>query len=91
MSVRVPVFSEQSMSMPAISSMAARRVTIAPLVNSCFAPIARVHVVTISMARGIEATSTHTAKERECLTISLSECWRFFGFSALALRPSTMR
>ena len=39
-------------------------VTMAPWAESAREPTARVVVVTISTARGIEATSTTTAKER---------------------------
>lgn len=43
--VRVPVLSEQSMFMPAISSMAVRRVTMAPCADSWRDPRANVVVL----------------------------------------------
>ena len=61
--VRVPVLSEHSMFMPAISSMEARRVTIAPCFDRSREPSASVVVHTISMAIGMEATSRTTAND----------------------------
>jgi len=58
--VRVPVLSEQRRFMPAISSTAARRVTMAPCAASCRDPRARVVVTTTSMATGMDATRTTT-------------------------------
>ena len=46
------------MFMPAVSSIAARRDTMAPSLLSSLLPIASVVVVTISIAMGIEATSS---------------------------------
>ena len=48
--------SEQSTSTPASSSIAARRLTIAPLVESNRAPTAMVTESTVGMATGIAAT-----------------------------------
>jgi hypothetical protein len=62
LSVSVPVLSEQSMSIPAISSIAHSLETIAPWLERKREPKASVVVVTISMATGIEATSSTTAK-----------------------------
>mmetsp|Transcript_24721 Transcript_24721/g.55472 ORF Transcript_24721/g.55472 Transcript_24721/m.55472 type:complete len:226 (-) Transcript_24721:936-1613(-) len=62
--VRVPVLSEHRMDIPAMSSMAARRVTMAPSCESSFEPRARVVVVTISIAMGMEATMSTTVKDR---------------------------
>ena len=62
--VRVPVLSEHRMAMPAMSSIAARRVTMAPCLLNSLEPRARVVVVTISMAIGIEATIRTTTKDR---------------------------
>ncbi len=70
LSVSVPVLSEQSMFMPAMSSMAARRVTMAPCALSWRLPSASVVVHTISMAMGMEATSSTTVKESALLTFS---------------------
>mmetsp|Transcript_29114 Transcript_29114/g.62736 ORF Transcript_29114/g.62736 Transcript_29114/m.62736 type:complete len:234 (-) Transcript_29114:618-1319(-) len=61
--VRVPVLSEQSIFIPAMSSIAARRVTIAPCLESSLEPRASVVVHTISMATGMEATISTTVKE----------------------------
>jgi hypothetical protein len=69
--VRVPVLSEHSMFMPAISSMEARRVTIAPSCDSWREPSASVVVHTISMAMGMDATSSTTVKDSASLTGSL--------------------
>jgi len=77
--VRVPVLSEQSMSIPAISSIDARRVTIAPCFDKERDPIASVVVVTISTARGIDATRTTTANESASFTISLESLWNIIG------------
>ncbi len=71
LSVRVPVLSEQSMFMPAISSIDARRVTMAPSWESVREPSASVVVHTISMAMGMDATSSTTVKESASLTFSL--------------------
>ena len=62
--VRVPVLSEHRMAMPAMSSMAARRVTMAPCLVNSLEPRARVVVVTISMAMGMAATISTTTKAR---------------------------
>ena len=62
--VRVPVLSEQRIDMAARSSMAASLFTIAPSLDSSLDPRARVVVVTISIAMGIEATSSTIVKER---------------------------
>merc|ERR1719329_1395723 len=62
--VRVPVLSEHKIAMPAISSIAAKRVTMAPYLVNSLEPRARVVVVTISMAIGIEATIKTTTKDR---------------------------
>ena len=62
LSVSVPVLSEHSMFMPASSSIAARRATIAFFATSCRLPIAIVVVVTTSIASGMEATSSTTTK-----------------------------
>ena len=51
------------MAMPAMSSMAARRVTMAPSRDSSLEPSASVVVVTISIAMGIEATISTTVKD----------------------------
>ncbi len=58
--VSVPVLSEQRMDMPAISSIADRRATMAPWWERAFEPMARVVLVTISMASGIDATKRTT-------------------------------
>ena len=54
--VRVPVLSEHKMDMAAMSSIAANRETIAPSCTNSLEPNARVVVVTISIAIGIDAT-----------------------------------
>lgn len=56
--VRVPVLSEQSMFMPAISSMAVRRVTIAPCADSWREPRARVVVLHSPLNSFIESEVT---------------------------------
>jgi len=61
---------EQSMFMPAISSIDPRRVTMAPSADSCREPSASVAVHTISMAMGIEATSTTTTNVSASLKFS---------------------
>lgn len=60
--VSVPVLSEHKIVIPAISSMAVRRVTMAPRSDSSPDPRDKVVVVTISMAIGIEATMSTTVK-----------------------------
>ena len=55
------------MFMPAISSIEARRVTIAPWLLSWRLPSASVVVHTISMAIGIDATSRTTTKVKASL------------------------
>lgn len=54
--VRVPVLSEQRIDIAAISSIAAKRVTMAPSCASSLDPNAKVVVVTISIAIGMAAT-----------------------------------
>ncbi len=54
--------------MPAMSSMADSRVTMAPCFDSSFEPSASVVVVTISMASGMEATMSTTVKESASTT-----------------------
>jgi hypothetical protein len=63
--VRVPVLSEQRIDMAVRSSMADRLATITPRCTSFFEPIAKVVVVTISIARGIDATKSTIVKERD--------------------------
>jgi hypothetical protein len=75
--VSVPVLSEQSMFMPAVSSIAARRDTMAPSLLSSLLPIASVVVVTISIAMGIEATSSTTAKLAASLALTLRSSSRY--------------
>ena len=60
------------MFMPAISSMAVRRVTMAPCSDSWREPSARVAVTTISMATGMEAMSSTTVNCSASLTGSFS-------------------
>jgi hypothetical protein len=59
-SVSVPVLSEHSMFTAAIISIADRRVTITFFADSSFEPSASVVVTTISMAMGIDTTSSTT-------------------------------
>ena len=54
--------------MPAMSSMAERRVTMAPWCDSSLDPNASVVVVTISMANGMEATTSTTVKDSASTT-----------------------
>ena len=54
------------MFMPAISSMEASRVTMAPCLDNFREPMASVVVVTISTAMGMDATSSTTTKEIVC-------------------------
>jgi len=68
LSVIVPVLSEHRIAIPAMSSMALSRVTIAPWWESSLEPRASVVVVTISMASGIEATMSTTVKESASTT-----------------------
>lgn len=49
--------------LPAMSSIADNRVTIAPWCDSSFDPNARVVVVTISIANGIDATTITTVND----------------------------
>ena len=60
-SVRVPVLSEQSTSMPAISSMDSRRATMALLRDSARAPTAIVTDRTAGIATGMAATVSTSA------------------------------
>ena len=62
-SVSVPVLSEHSMFIPAISSIAVSLDTIAPCFDSEREPSASVVVETISIAIGIDATSSTTTNE----------------------------
>ena len=64
LSVSVPVLSEHSMFIPAISSIAVSLDTIAPCFDSEREPSASVVVETISMAMGMDATSSTTTNER---------------------------
>eukprot|EP00427_Karlodinium_veneficum_P050243 CAMPEP_0169366648 /NCGR_PEP_ID=MMETSP1017-20121227/33230_1 /TAXON_ID=342587 /ORGANISM="Karlodinium micrum, Strain CCMP2283" /LENGTH=52 /DNA_ID=CAMNT_0009464601 /DNA_START=84 /DNA_END=239 /DNA_ORIENTATION=+ len=52
------------MAMPAMSSIAARRVTMAPCFVNSLEPKAKVVVVTISIAMGMEATINTTTKDK---------------------------
>ena len=61
LSVSVPVLSEQSMSMPATSSIDERRVTIAWRSASLREPSAMVETETTGIAMGMDATSSTTA------------------------------
>ena len=65
-SVSVPVLSLHSMLMPASSSMAASRDTMALRPDSSRLPSAIVVVVTTSMAIGIDATSSTTTYAMLC-------------------------
>jgi hypothetical protein len=58
--VNDPVLSEHRIVIPARSSMAAKRLTMAPWWLSWWEPKARVVVHTISMATGMEATRSTT-------------------------------
>ncbi len=62
--VKVPVLSEQSMSMPAISSILASLVTIAFLRAKSLAPTAIVTESTVGMATGTAATVNTRANSR---------------------------
>jgi len=65
--------------MPAISSIELRRITIAPFADKLLEPNANVVVVTISIASGMDATRTTTAKLSDALTISASGFWCVTG------------
>ena len=70
--VSVPVLSEQSMSMPATSSMLERRVTMAFFSASLREPSAIVATLTTGIAIGIDATSSTTANASATSTSSPS-------------------
>lgn len=63
--VRVPVLSEHRIDMPAKSSIAANLETIAPSWTNSLEPKARVVVVTISIAIGMDATWKTTQRKSE--------------------------
>ena len=63
--------------MPAMSSMADRRVTMAPWCDNSLDPSASVVVVTISMASGMDATTSTTVKERASTTDVMCARWRY--------------
>ena len=76
----MPVLSLQSTAIPAISSIALNPVTIAPCCDNSVDPSANVVVVTISMAKGIEATISTTVKLRASTTeVMCAKCGSHLG------------
>ena len=78
------------MFMPAISSMEARRVTIAPCLDRSRDPRASVVVHTISIAMGMDATRSTTAKERALVNGSFLAIARYSSAVRHSVQERTM-